>query len=227
MADAEPDADPHLVPHWETAALVTIDMQEDFLSGRPYGLAGTTEILPQLRLLVGSFRAAGRPIVHVVRLYEAGGGNADRVRRTLLGNGARIVAPGTPGSRLAPGLAPPDAPSLDPAQLLAGETQRLGDAEYAVFKPRWGAFYRTPLQALLDDMAVDTLAVAGCNLPNCPRATLIEASERDYRLALAIDAVSQSSEQGLREAAAIGVQLMTTAQIAAAVSPAPARAAGS
>ena len=30
-------------------------------------------------------------------------------------------------------------------------------------------------------LGVDTIVVAGCNLPNCPRATLFEASERDFR----------------------------------------------
>ena len=33
--------DPHLAPHWDTSALVTIDMQRDFLSESPFGLAGT------------------------------------------------------------------------------------------------------------------------------------------------------------------------------------------
>jgi len=51
------------------------------------------EILPNLRLLTRAFRTVDRPIVYVVRLYEPGGGNADRVRRTLLAGGARIVAP--------------------------------------------------------------------------------------------------------------------------------------
>ena len=52
-------------------------------------------------------------------------------------------------------------------------------------KPRWGAFYETPPHALLRELGVDTVIVAGCNLPNCPRATLVEASERDYRTVLA------------------------------------------
>lgn len=87
-----------------------------------------------------------------------------------------------------------------------------------IFKPRWGAFYRTPLASLLDDLAVDTVVFAGCNLPNCPRASIIEASERDYRTVLATDAVSQASEQGFREIAGIGVQLLTSDEITAALS---------
>jgi nicotinamidase-related amidase len=56
---------------------------------------------------------------------------------------------------------------------------------------------------------------AGCNLPNCPRASMIEASERDYRVVLATDAISQASEQGFREVAGIGVVLTPTAEIVA------------
>jgi nicotinamidase-related amidase len=43
---------------------------------------------------------------------------------------------------------------------------------------------------------MDIIATAGCNFPNCPRITLYEASERDYRLVLIGDAVSGIYEQG-------------------------------
>jgi hypothetical protein len=48
----------------------------------------------------------------------------------------------------APGLPPEGAPELDDALLLAGKPQELGPLEYAIFKPRWGAFYQTPLKEL-------------------------------------------------------------------------------
>jgi nicotinamidase-related amidase len=212
-----PSPDPHLLPHWTSSALLTIDMQRDFLSGSPYGLAGTTEIVPALRRLTDAFRAARRPVVHIVRLYRPDGTNADLSRRGLIAGGARIVAPGSPGSQLADGLLPDGMPPLDHTHLLAGRPQELGPAEYAVFKPRWGAFYRTPLGGLLADLGVDTLVVAGCNFPNCPRASIVEASERDYRIALATDAVSQGTEQGFGELARIGVRLHTTDEIATAL----------
>ena len=205
--------DPHLAPHWETSALVTIDMQRDFLSGQPYGLAGTTEIVPALRALTEAFRAAGRPIVHIVRLHQ--GADVDRVRRTLIDSGAQLARPGTDGRLLAPGLLPGDSPDLDDDLLLGGRPQVLGPGEYALFKPRWGAFYRTPLDDLLRGHGVDTVVFAGCNLPNCPRASIIEASERDYRVVLADDAISQATEQAFRELAGIGVVLAPTAEIVA------------
>jgi nicotinamidase-related amidase len=203
------NSDPHLVPHWATAALITIDMQRDFLSDGPYRVSGTTEILPELSSLTTAFRSAGNPIVHIVRLYQ--GSDVDTVRRTLIDSGADFVRPGTPGRLLAPGMAP-DV-ELDDDLLLKGKPQILGPNEYALFKPRWGAFYRTPLAELLAEHGVDTLVFAGCNMPNCPRASIIQAHERDFRVVLATDAISNASDQGYREIGGIGTTLMPTAEI--------------
>jgi nicotinamidase-related amidase len=211
-------SDQHLEPHWNTAALITIDMQRDFLSDGPFGLAGTTEILPDLRKLTEAFRAAARPIVHLVRLYPRDGRDVDRVRRTIIEQGATFVSPGTPGRLLAPGLAAEGTSDLDDQLLLSGAPQRLGPDEYALYKPRWGAFYRTPVADLLAEHGVDTVVFAGCNLPNCPRASIFEAHERDFRVVLVTDAVSQGSEQGFREVAGLGTVLMSTAETVEAVS---------
>ena len=76
MAEEAQYVDEYLRPHWGSAAVVTIDLQGNFLSDQLYGVAGTTEILPNVCRLASTFRAAGRPIVHMVLLYEPGGGNA-------------------------------------------------------------------------------------------------------------------------------------------------------
>ncbi|MFI6941926.1 cysteine hydrolase family protein [Streptomyces sp. NPDC050418] len=209
--------DPYTEPHFESSALITIDVQRDFLSEAPYGIPGTSEVLPQLRELAKAFREAGRPVVHVVRLYEVGGGNAEPVRRRLLESGVELAAPGSEGSWLAEGIAQEGAPEVDGEMVTSGVPQVLGPGEYAVFKPRWGAFYGTSLQELLTELKVDTLVFAGCNLPNCPRASIIQACERDYRVVLASDAVSRVSEQGLEEIAGLGVHPLGTAGIVAAV----------
>jgi nicotinamidase-related amidase len=54
---------------------------------------------------------------------------------------------------------------------------------------------------------VDTVVVAGCNYPNCPRTSIYEASERDYRVVLVEDAVSGLYERGRAEMTNIGVTL--------------------
>ena len=58
------------------------------------------------------------------------------------------------------------------------------------------------------------VAFSGRNFPNCLRTSIYEASERDFRLALADDAVSGLYDRGRSELPAIGVAMMTTGEIA-------------
>jgi nicotinamidase-related amidase len=69
---------------------------------------------------------------------------------------------------------------------------------------------------------VDTVVVAGCNLPNCPRATLFDASNRDFRTVLVTDAVSQASPERLADVERIGVERRTTREVVAATAADPA-----
>lgn len=80
---------------------------------------------------------------------------------------------------------------------------------------RWGAFFQTPLDAHLRSLGVSTVVVAGCNFPNCPRTSIYEASERDYRAAIVTDAVSGIYERGLTELRNIGVATLTTDEVCA------------
>ena len=204
-------------PRFGASALVTIDVQVDVLDGGPMEVAGTSAAVPAVASLAGAFRAAGLPIVHVVRIYGPDGDDVDRVRRPVVRSGAPILRPGSVGAEPAPGIVAAGAPLLDAPRLLAGGVQELGRAEVALWKPRWGAFFRTPLHEHLAGLGVSTLVFCGCNFPNCPRTSIYEASERDYRVVLATDAVSGAYDRGLDELAGIGVVLMTTAEIAAAV----------
>ena len=92
--------------------------------------------------------------------------------------------------------------------LLFGELQKIGSMEWIMYKPRWGAFYNTPLEKHLDSLDINTVIVCGCNFPNCPRTTIYEASERDFRIVLITDATSVIYNIGLRELKNIGVSLM-------------------
>ena len=58
---------------------------------------------------------------------------------------------------------------------------------------------------------------AGCNFPNCPRTSIYEASERDYRVVLVEDAVSGIYDIGRREMVNIGVSLMPTNDVVSAL----------
>nr|WP_284709105.1 isochorismatase family protein [Streptomyces hygroscopicus] len=69
-----------------------------------------------------------------------------------------------------PRSSPQAPPGLDPDVLPAGWPQRLGPDDWAVFKPRWGAFSRTCLEELLTELGAHTLVFAGCDVPNTPAA---------------------------------------------------------
>jgi nicotinamidase-related amidase len=200
--------DPYTIPEFKSAALVTIDTQCDVLDDGGFPIAGTSAALPAMRRLVDSFREARRPIIHVVRLYEQDGSNAERCRRRLLAAGAQLVIRDTQGCQLASDLLPGRGVRLDDTLLLDGGVQALGVNEVAIYKPRWGAFYRTPLEGHLCENAVSTVVFVGCNFPNCPRTSIYEASERDFRVVLVRDAISGLYERGEQELANIGVHLM-------------------
>ncbi|PWJ54935.1 Nicotinamidase-related amidase [Quadrisphaera granulorum] len=193
-------------------ALVVIDVQADFVDGA-MPVPGTAELLPVFERLVQAFRAAERPIAHVIRFYEPGGSDVDTVRRASIEAGAVVAAPGTAGSRIPARLTDGHDVELDHRTLVAGGLQHLGPQEVVMFKPRWSAFHRTALQTWLEQHAVDSVVVAGCNLPNCPRATLFDAAARDYRTAVVTDAVSQVTEERLADLRLIGVNLVTTSEL--------------
>ena len=159
-------------------------------------VAGTSAVLEPIRVLLTAFRKASRPIVHVVRLYEADGGNVDLCRRRSVEDGARMLVSASQGSQLARQLLPAPDLVLDHELLLAGKVQGLGSQEAVIYKPRWGAFYNTPLESHLREQEVTTLVICGCNFPNCPRTSIYEASERDFRIVLVRDAISGLYERG-------------------------------
>ena len=200
-------------PEFSSIALVTIDVQCDTLDGGSLEIPGTSAMLPNLQALLSRFRRANRPIVHVVRLYRPDGSNVDLCRRAAVEEGAAMLLPGARGSELAPQVLPKPGLRLDSERLLAGEIQEIGRSEAIIYKPRWGAFYRTPLEQYLARLKVTTLAFTGCNFPNCPRTSIYEASERDFRLILVEDAISGLYEKGREEMSAIGVNLMRTREL--------------
>lgn len=204
---------PYTEPHPDRSLLLTIDVQNDFTrTGAPAEIPGTRDCVPRIRKLLEACRRRNRPVVHVVRLYRSDGSNVDPCRRRSIESGEDVVRPGSEGAELVQELKPASNPRLDPDRLLAGKFQRLGNVEWAMYKPRWGAFYRTPLEEKLEQLSVDTLVVCGCNFPNCPRTTIYEASERDYRLVFVSDGTSGTYEQGLSELEDIGVRIMNASE---------------
>ena len=201
--------DTYTEPDREHAALLTIDTQRDFTNQDGSAtIPGTDEAAAVMQRVTRQFREQGAPIVHVVRLYRSDGSNADLCRRTDIESGDQVAIPGSDGAELVDELTPTNDVSLDTDRLLDGEFQRIGDDETIMYKPRWGAFYGTRLEEHLRAADIDTVVVCGCNFPNCPRATIYEASERDFRVVVVTDALSGLYERGREELRNIGVRMM-------------------
>ncbi|WP_372679555.1 cysteine hydrolase family protein [Desulfosarcina sp.] len=205
--------DPFTTPEYDRSALITIDVQNDTLDGGTFEVPGTSTMLPRIRQLCRAFRAADRPIVHVIRIYTPDARDADRCRIGSLLSGKRILLKGSPGRRPADALLPTQDVNIDDDLLMSGSIQPIGPAEAIIFKPRWGAFYRTPLEANLKSDGVSTLVFCGCNYPNCPRTSIYQASERDFRITAAVDAISGMAQSDIQGLERIGVNCATSKAI--------------
>lgn len=201
--------DTFTLAEYDRSALITIDVQNDTLDGGAIEIPGTTAILPQIRRLCQAYRRAGRPIVHVIRIYTPDGEDADRCRRASLLAGHRLLLKGSAGRRPADALLPDPAIRIDDDLLLSGGIQAIGPEEAIIFKPRWGAFYRTALETHLREKRISTLVITGCNFPNCTRASIYEASERDFRICAVADAISGITPSDVDWLDTIGVKGVT------------------
>ena len=186
-------------------ALLTIDVQREFQPGFPSGRPENASAVPAAAEIVRAFRKAGKPIIHIVRLYLPDASNADLCRRSRILSGEPLLLPGSVSSQIAPDLLPHPSVTLDHHLLLSGGIQVIAPAEWIIYKPRFGSFYKTPLERHLAELGVNTIVVVGSNFPNCPRATIYEASERDLRIVAVTDAISLLDDRGIVEIEAIGV----------------------
>lgn len=199
----------YCIPERDRMALLTLSVQRDFTApGSPVTAPGLPRVLPNIQKLVQFFRAQGRPVFHSVRLYRPDGSNVDVCRRQAVEEGLRILMPGTFGAELVDEIKPSPEVRLAPEQLLSGEFQQIGSREQVFYRPRWSAFFNTGLEATLRAQGVTTLAICGFGFSTGVRATIYEASARDFRIVLLPDAVAGADESAIRELGRLGVYLI-------------------
>ena len=200
----------HNIPDRHAVALITVDMQRDFVcQGSPVQASGVAGALPHIDNLLSAFRALKKPIFHAVRLYRPDGSNVDLCRRSAVEEGLRVLMPGTSGAELIDAVKPDASLRLEADALLKGEFQKLRTDEFVFYKPRWSAFFRTPLEEKLQELGINTLVVCGLNFPTGGRATIYDAGARDFRVVIGSNALCDASEEALRELGRIGVYQMT------------------
>jgi nicotinamidase-related amidase len=193
-------------------AMLTIDIQREFQPGGPSGREENAQTIPAAAQLAKAFRKAAKPLIHIVRIYLPNASNVDLCRRSRILSGNPLLLPDSVSSQIAPQMLSDPSIMLDHELLLSGGIQKIGPKEYVIYKPRFGAFYHTPLKGHLDALGVNTLAVTGSNYPNCPRATIYEACDRDFRVIAVTDGISLLDEAGKRELEAIGVNCLSSTE---------------
>ena len=118
-------------------ALLVVDMINDHLTpGRILEVPRARDIVPALAARIARARAEGTPVVYVLDRHEPGD--------TDLEDWGEHAVEGSEGAEVWPALAP--APS-----------------DRVVTKPSYSSFYRSNLEAVLDELRVDTIELTGCS----------------------------------------------------------------
>ncbi|MDZ7713723.1 MAG: hypothetical protein U5L06_11745 [Rhodovibrio sp.] len=175
----------YITPQRAHTALLTVDAQRDYIDpDSPVKSTGASHALEPLGRLVHGLREAGLPIFHAVRFYKPDGSNVDLARRRAVEEGMRVLMPGSLGADLIPKWRPRTrrgstrtccrtAACRNWAAGKRCSTSRAGARSTA---PRWSSGCTIS--------GVNTLIVVGANFATSGRATVLEASERDFRVVM-------------------------------------------
>jgi nicotinamidase-related amidase len=168
----------------QSAALVIIDMQRDFIEPGGFGetlgndVGRLAAIIPAVARLLDTCRKERMMVVHTREGHRPDLSDCPRAKR-LRGNPAlrigdrgpmgRILVTGEPGNDIVPQLAP-------------------RAAELVIDKPGKGAFYATALGEILRLRGIQHLLFAGVTTEVCVQTTMREANDRGYQCLLVEDA---------------------------------------
>jgi len=183
----------------EKAALIIIDMQNDFvLPGAPACIAGALATVPKILLVLQRFREKNLPVFHVVREYREDGSDIEITRLQSFLSGKRCCVPGTKGCETVEDLKP-------------------AKGEYRIVKNRFSAFMNTELDYILRRLGVDSIVVCGTQYPVCVRTTVFDGVALGYNVILVTDASSAQTEEiaeaNITDIRNIGVQCLNTQAI--------------
>lgn len=170
----------------DRVALVSIDMQRDFLEEGGFGtvlgndVTPLRAIVPTVQTLLQAFRDRHLPIIHTLECHQPDLSDCPpaklkrgRGKLTIGDEGplGRILVRGEPGNAIVPELAP-----------LPGEI--------VIHKPGKGAFYQTELEDILRSRAITHLIFMGVTTEVCVQTSMREANDRGYECLLVEDATA-------------------------------------
>ena len=182
-------------------ALIMIDMQNGFLCERsPLFIDGAPATVPACAEMIRFCRGRGIPVLFVTRSYAADGSNVERPRHDAWLRGGRPLSPGC------------DPELSDAMPACFGSDAR----DCHIVKPRYSAFFRTELDALLHRLGVTRVVLAGTTTPNCIRTTCYDAISLDYDVTVLSDCTSSKTPEiqraNLADMRSVGAAVMTAAE---------------
>ncbi|MFO8033878.1 MAG: isochorismatase family cysteine hydrolase [Candidatus Bipolaricaulota bacterium] len=177
-ADATPQGGKLLRPG--RAALLVIDMQQDFVSpdgamaSFGFDVSDVEAMIPALTRLVVAARTAGAEVIH-----------------TRMVNDVRLNAPSWTAFWGAPAVTVPGSWGAEFVAPL-----RPAGGELVVDKYGYGAFHGTNLELILRAAGIDTVVVAGTGPNICGGETLHQAFARGFRVIAVVDCLASFSQRG-------------------------------
>ena len=153
-------------------ALLLVDVQNDYLV-RPGLHPEADRLIAEIGTLLGAFRAASLPVIHVRTLIaEDGADSMPHWQR----QGIRQCVRGTPGA-------------MPPQSLAAAAGEEVVDKRF------FSGFETGRLDELLRALGADTLVVAGLYTHGCVRATVTDAYQKGYAVVVAADGIASADPQ--------------------------------
>jgi len=157
----------------DKAALLVIDMQKFFLDpNSPTYTESCPAIIPSIKRLIATFRAAGRPVIYTKHVHHPDFIDAGIMKWWW--DGACLE--GSPESEIDDDIAP-----------LANEK--------IILKHRYSAFYNTDLETILRCLKIEDLVITGVMTNMCCESTARDAYYRDYRVFFLADATGSINEE--------------------------------
>ena len=189
-------------------ALLIIDMQNGFLQPQsPLCIRGALDTVPACARVISACRAAGVPVIFINRAYRADGSDVELTRRQVWARGGKPLTPGSTGP-----LSVENPPEFGRAS-----------GDYEIIKPRYSAFFQTPLDLLLRRLGVDTVVLTGTTTPNCIRTTCYDAISLDYRVVVVEDCCSSNTEAiqqaNMLDMGNVGAEVCSAAEFLETLSP--------
>jgi len=179
--------------------LLIIDMQNDMChpEGRMF-IRDAAHRAETMARVLQAFRETRQPVIHAVRSYRSDAWDAERFRVPYFQNDRGFFIEGTWGRQIIDRLTP------EPGEPI-------------VVKQRFSAFMFTELDLLLRRADIDRIAVMGQNLPNCPRATMVDAVALDYDVIAVEDGLATGNEDtriaNLRDLEGMGIRIATANEV--------------